>query len=73
VGLRVVGEVLVKVAQTANGLRPVKAGQGSGPNVLRQVEGTERPVHVGFTDDDGNEVAGSSVALVPTAASPNRK
>jgi hypothetical protein len=44
-----------------------------GPSILRQVEGTERPVHVGFIDDDGNEVSESSVALIPTAASPSRK
>lgn len=44
-----------------------------GPSILRQVEGTERPVHVGFIDDDGNEVDESSVALIPTAASPGRK
>lgn len=44
-----------------------------GPSILRQVEGTERPVHVGFIDDDGNEVAESSVALIPTAAYPSRK
>jgi DNA-binding HxlR family transcriptional regulator len=41
-----------------------------GPSILRQVEGTERPVHVGFIDDDGNEVAESSVALIPTAPPP---
>jgi DNA-binding HxlR family transcriptional regulator len=27
-----------------------------GPSILRHVEGTERPVHVGFIDDDGSEV-----------------
>jgi len=44
-----------------------------GPSILRQVGGTERPVHVGFIDDDGNEVDESAVALIPTAASPGRK
>jgi hypothetical protein len=43
------------------------------PSSLRQVEGTGRPVHVGFIDDDGNEVDKSSVALIPTAACPSRK
>jgi DNA-binding HxlR family transcriptional regulator len=44
-----------------------------GPSILRRVEGTERPVHVGFIDDDGNEVDNSSVAMIPTAASPGSK
>lgn len=39
----------------------------------RTVEGSGRPVHVGFIDDDGNEVDQSSVALIPTDASPGRK
>jgi DNA-binding HxlR family transcriptional regulator len=38
-----------------------------GPTIVRRVEGTERPVHVGFIDDDGNEVDQSSVAMIPTA------
>lgn len=44
-----------------------------GPSILRQVEGTERPVHVGFIDDNGNEVDKSSVALIPTAVRPRLK
>jgi DNA-binding HxlR family transcriptional regulator len=44
-----------------------------GPSILRQVEGTERPVRVGFIDNDGNEVDERSVALIPTAAAPGRK
>jgi DNA-binding HxlR family transcriptional regulator len=44
-----------------------------GPSILRQVEGTERPVHVGFIDDGGKEVDKTSVALIPIAASPARK
>src|SRR5690349_24998809 len=43
-----------------------------GPSILRQVEGTDRPVHVGLIDEDGNEVDTRSVAMIPTTASPGR-
>jgi DNA-binding HxlR family transcriptional regulator len=39
-----------------------------GPTFLRQVQGTGDSVHVGFIDENGNEVDDSSVALIPTAA-----
>ncbi|RDD91051.1 helix-turn-helix domain-containing protein [Streptomyces parvulus] len=44
-----------------------------GPSILRQVEGTERPVHVGFIDDRGVEVKEGRVELVRTAAYPRRR
>ncbi|HEX8007281.1 MAG TPA: helix-turn-helix domain-containing protein [Trebonia sp.] len=36
-----------------------------GPSVLRRVRGTGRPVHVGFIDDGGREVARADVAMIP--------
>lgn len=41
-----------------------------GPSVLRRVKGTDRPVHVGFVDDRGREVAPSDFAMVRTAVYP---
>ena len=35
------------------------------PSVLRQVRGTDLPVHVGYVDDQGNEVAPADVAMLP--------
>lgn len=39
-----------------------------GPTVLRRVAGTDRPVHVGFIDDEGHEVDPDKVTLIRTAA-----
>ncbi|HEY3867400.1 MAG TPA: helix-turn-helix domain-containing protein [Actinocrinis sp.] len=39
-----------------------------GPTVLRRVRDTDRPVHVGFVDDQGREVAPDDVDFVLTAA-----
>jgi DNA-binding HxlR family transcriptional regulator len=36
-----------------------------GPTMLRRVRGTDRPVHVGFVDDEGNEVTLADVAVIP--------
>ena len=36
-----------------------------GPSVLRRVRGTELPVHVGYVDDQGNQVALADVAVIP--------
>jgi DNA-binding HxlR family transcriptional regulator len=36
-----------------------------GPSMLRRVRGTDRPVHVGFVDDRGREVALADVAMIP--------
>jgi len=44
-----------------------------GPSMLRRVQGTGRPVHVGFIDDDGREVAPADVAMVRTAAYPGTR
>ncbi|MGH3171393.1 MAG: winged helix-turn-helix transcriptional regulator [Trebonia sp.] len=41
-----------------------------GPSVLRQVKGSDRPVHVGFIDDHGHEVERGQVAMVTTDAYP---
>ncbi len=40
-----------------------------GPSILRRVKGTERPVRVGFIDDDGNEVDETSVVMVSISGS----
>ena len=45
----------------------------AGPSILRQVKESDRPVHVGFIDDRGNEVGHGQVAMVPTDAHPSRK
>lgn len=36
-----------------------------GPSVLRRIRGTDLPVHVGYIDDQGNEVAPAAVAMIP--------
>jgi DNA-binding HxlR family transcriptional regulator len=41
-----------------------------GPGVVRRVEGTDQPVHVGFIDDRGHEVDHTRAAMVPTAIYP---
>ena len=33
--------------------------------MLRRVRGTDRPVHIGFIDDGGQEVARADVAMIP--------
>jgi len=35
--------------------------------MLRRVRGTDRPVHVGFVDDRGREVALADVAMIPAS------
>jgi DNA-binding HxlR family transcriptional regulator len=36
-----------------------------GPSVLRRIHGTDLPVHVGYVDGQGNEVALADVAMIP--------
>ncbi len=36
-----------------------------GPSVLRRIRGTDLPVHVGYIDGRGNEVALADVAIIP--------
>ena len=36
-----------------------------GPSMLRRVAGTDRPVHIGYIDADGREVAPDGVAMIP--------
>jgi DNA-binding HxlR family transcriptional regulator len=40
-----------------------------GPSMLRRARGTDRPVHVGFVDDRGREVALADVAMIPADSS----
>jgi DNA-binding HxlR family transcriptional regulator len=39
-----------------------------GPSTLRRVRGTDRPVHVGFVDDRGREIALTDVAMIPAGS-----
>lgn len=41
-----------------------------GPTVVRQVRDSDRPVHVGFVDDRGREVAAEKVETIRTAVYP---
>jgi DNA-binding HxlR family transcriptional regulator len=41
-----------------------------GPTLLRRRRGTERPLHVGYVDDDGHEIDPDDVAFVRTPAYP---
>jgi hypothetical protein len=36
--------------------------------MLRRVRGTDRPVHVGFVEDRGREVALADVAVIPAGS-----
>jgi DNA-binding HxlR family transcriptional regulator len=36
-----------------------------GPSMLRRVRGTDLPVHVGYVNDEGNEVTLADVAVIP--------
>jgi DNA-binding HxlR family transcriptional regulator len=42
-----------------------------GPSILRRVRNSERPVHVGYVDESGREVALEDVQFVKTAAYPS--
>jgi DNA-binding HxlR family transcriptional regulator len=42
--------------------------RAEGPSMLRRVAGTDRPVHVGYIDAAGQEVAPDSVAVIPASA-----
>jgi DNA-binding HxlR family transcriptional regulator len=44
-----------------------------GPSMLRRVRGTDRPVRIGYLDQDGREVSPADVVMVPTAAYPVRR
>jgi DNA-binding HxlR family transcriptional regulator len=41
-----------------------------GPSILRRVHGTDEPVHIGFVDGHGSEVAAQDVDMVRTSAYP---
>jgi DNA-binding HxlR family transcriptional regulator len=43
----------------------------AGPSILRRTSDTDRPLHVGYVDDLGHEVALDDVAFVRTAAYPS--
>jgi len=40
-----------------------------GPSALRRIRGTDLPVHVGYLDDQGHEVALTDVAVIPAGRS----
>jgi DNA-binding HxlR family transcriptional regulator len=42
----------------------------AGPSIIRRQAGTDRPVHVGFVDGDGQEVRLADVRFIRTAAYP---
>jgi DNA-binding HxlR family transcriptional regulator len=44
-----------------------------GPSILRRVRDGDRPVHVGFVDDRGKEIAPADVAMIRTAAYPGQR
>ena len=39
-----------------------------GPSVLRRIRGTDLPVHVGYVDDQGNEIPPADVAMIPAGS-----
>jgi len=39
-----------------------------GPSVLRRIRGTGLPVHVGYVDGQGSEVAPADVAMIPAGS-----
>ena len=39
-----------------------------GPSMLRRIRGTDLPVHVGYVDDQGNEIAPADVAMIPAGS-----
>lgn len=41
-----------------------------GPSILRRVRGTDQPVHIGYIDEQGHEVAPEDFEMVKTAAYP---
>jgi hypothetical protein len=43
-----------------------------GPTVIRRARGTGAPLHVGYVDDEGREVALEDVEFAPTANYPTR-
>jgi DNA-binding HxlR family transcriptional regulator len=42
-----------------------------GPSMLRRIRGTDLPVHVGYVDDQGNEIAPADVAMIPAGSLPD--
>ena len=43
-----------------------------GPSILRRVRDSDRPVHVGFVDEQGTEISAADVAMIRTAAYPGQ-
>jgi DNA-binding HxlR family transcriptional regulator len=41
-----------------------------GPSMLRRIRGTDLPVHVGYLNDQGHEVALADVAVIPARPQP---
>jgi hypothetical protein len=36
--------------------------------MLRRIRGTDLPVHVGYVDDQGNEIPPADVAMIPAGS-----
>ena len=41
-----------------------------GPSMVRRIAGTDCPVHIGYVDPDGREVAPDGFAMIPTESYP---
>jgi DNA-binding HxlR family transcriptional regulator len=44
-----------------------------GPSMLRRLRGTDRPLHVAFVDDQGEEVTLADVAMIPVSMPAGRQ
>jgi len=44
--------------------------RAEGPSMVRRIAGTDCPVHIGYVDADGREVAPDGFAMIPTEAFP---
>ena len=42
--------------------------RAEGPSMLRRIRGTDLPVHVGYVDDQGNEIPPADVAMIPAGS-----
>ena len=44
--------------------------RAEGPSMVRRIAGTDCPVHIGYVDPDGREVAPDGFAMIPTESYP---
>ena len=42
--------------------------RAEGPSMLRRIRGTDLPIHVGYVDDQGNEIPPADVAMIPAGS-----